>query len=54
MHGYVYGVGEHGISLPPLPGTIQEDADGPNFWLDFLLTEGLTLRIAWREDESDP
>jgi hypothetical protein len=38
--------------LPPLPGTIRERDNG----LDFELTDGLTLRVAWygsRERQSE-
>ena len=47
--GYVIGVGEQYIQLPPLPGAIKERGDG----IDFDLTEGLTLRMAWPAEEGE-
>jgi hypothetical protein len=42
--GYLYTVGDRHIVLAPLPGTITEGGNG----LNFELTEGLRLRIAWK------
>jgi hypothetical protein len=44
IFGYVYKVGEQPVCLPPLPGTIAYHGHG----LDFELTDGLTLRVAWQ------
>lgn len=41
-------MGEQPFSLPELPGTIRESNNG----LDFDLTDGLTLRIAWADPEA--
>jgi hypothetical protein len=47
----IYGVGnEHSFCLPQLPGTIRENMNG----LDFELTDGLTLRIAFHDPDSPP
>lgn len=49
-HGPLYSVGGFCFCLPPLPGTITERACG----LDFALTEGLTLRVAWPGRDGHP
>jgi hypothetical protein len=46
--GSVYTIGGQGICLPPLPGTISYSNHG----LDFALTDGLALRIAWRDHDA--
>lgn len=44
VFGTLYKVGDQPFTLPALPGTITERDHG----LDFALTEGLTLRVAWQ------
>ncbi len=49
IFGYLYKVGEQPVLLPPLPGTITYQGHG----LDFALTAGLTLRVAWKDPEQE-
>ncbi|HUA11689.1 MAG TPA: hypothetical protein VMA83_06765 [Solirubrobacteraceae bacterium] len=41
--GPIFRVGSNSFSFPPMPGAIYERNDG----LDFMLTPGLILRVAW-------
>jgi hypothetical protein len=47
--GYLYTVGDKLIVLAPLPGTIHESGHG----LNFELTDGLRLRIAWKAPDEE-
>jgi hypothetical protein len=43
IFGSTYTIGDRSLLLPELPGTITETSDG----IEFQLTDGLVLRIAW-------
>jgi hypothetical protein len=47
--GSLYVIGENALVLPELPGTITEADHG----IEFELTDGLMLRMAWAADPED-
>ncbi len=49
VFGSVYVIGDQSLLLPSLPGTITEANDG----IEFELTDGLVLRIAWAVNPED-
>jgi hypothetical protein len=49
IFGSVYMLGDRSFLLPELPGTITETNDG----IEFELTDGLVLRIAWAANPED-
>jgi hypothetical protein len=49
IFGSAYVIGDQSLLLPDLPGTIAETSDG----IEFELTHGLVLRIAWAANPED-
>jgi len=49
IFGSAYTIGDRSLLLPELPGTITETSDG----IEFQLTDGLVLRIAWAANPED-
>jgi hypothetical protein len=49
VFGSAYTIGDRSLLLPELPGTITETSDG----IEFQLTDGLVLRIAWAANPED-
>jgi hypothetical protein len=49
IFGSAYTIGDLSLMLPELPGTITETGDG----IEFQLTDGLVLRIAWATNPED-
>ncbi len=49
IFGSAYVIGDQSLLLPSLPGTITEANDG----IEFELTDGLVLRIAWAANPED-